>query len=124
MLRILIADDHPAVRTSIRSLLQSHVDWAVCGEASDGLDAVQKAKQLKPDVVLLDWTMPIMNGIQAVPLIRKEVPDSEILIVTQHESPEINRLVAEAGAQGYVPKSQVSSALFPAIESAHRKHSK
>jgi len=124
MLRILIADDHPAVRSSIRSLLQSRMDWDVCGEAADGLDAVEKAKQLKPDVVLLDLSMPRMSGIQAAPLIRKEAPDSEILIVSQHESPEINRLVAEAGALGYVPKSEVWRALLPAIESADKKHSR
>ena len=122
MLRILIADDHAGVRSSIRSLVRSHTDWDVCGEAADGVDAVEKAKQLKPDVVLLDLSMPRMNGIEAVPLIHKEVPDSEIFIVSQHESPDISRLVAEAGAQGFVPKSKVWSALLPAIESADRKH--
>ena len=123
MLRILIADDHAAVRNSIRCLVQSHIDWDVCGEAADGLDAVEKAKQLKPDVVLLDLSMPRMSGIQAAPLIHREVPDSEILIVSQHESSEIGRLVTEAGAQGYVPKSEVWSDLMPAIESADKRRS-
>lgn len=121
MLRILIADDHPAVRRSLRSLVQTHADWDVCGEAFDGLDAVEKAKVLRPDIVLLDISMPNMSGIEATPLIHQAVPQSGILIVSQHDSPEINRLVTEAGAQGYIPKSQVWSQLLPAIESARRK---
>jgi DNA-binding NarL/FixJ family response regulator len=122
VLRILIADDHPGVRRSLRSLVQSHIEWEVCGEAADGRDAVEEAKRLKPDIILLDVSMPRMNGIEATSLIRKEVPQSEILIVSQHESPEIARLAIEAGAQGYVPKSEICSALLPAIESADRKH--
>src|SRR5215469_4250277 len=121
MLRILIADDHPAVRRSLRSLVQTHADWDVCGEAFDGLDAIEKAKILRPDVVLLDISMPNMSGIEATPLIHEAVPQSEILIVSQHDSPEITRLVAQAGAQGYVSKSHVWSQLLPAIESARRK---
>jgi DNA-binding NarL/FixJ family response regulator len=123
MLRILIADDHPGVRSSIRSLVKSRNDWDVCGEATDGIEAVEKAKQLKPDIVLLDLSMPRMSGIQALPLIRKEVPESEVLIVSQHESPDIESLVAKAGAQGYVAKSEVGRALVPAIESANKRHS-
>ncbi len=123
VLRILIADDHPAVRSSLRSLVQRRRGWDVCGEAADGLDAIEKAKELKPDVVLLDLSMPRMSGIQAAPLIRKELPQSEILIVSQHEAPDIARLVSEAGAYGYIPKSEVWSALVPAIESADKKHS-
>jgi two-component system, NarL family, nitrate/nitrite response regulator NarL len=121
MLRILIADDHPAVRRSLRSLVLSHADWDVCGEAYDGIDAVEKAKALRPDVVLLDISMPNMSGIEATPLIHQAVPQSGILIVSQYDSPEITRLVAAAGAQGYVPKSQVWNQLLPAIESAGRK---
>jgi len=123
MLRILIADDHPAVRRSLRSLVQTHADWDVCGEAFDGIDAVEKAKALRPDVVLLDLSMPNMNGIEATPLIHQAVPQSEILIVSQYDSPELTRLVTDAGAQGYVPKSQVWSQLLPAIESASRRQS-
>jgi len=120
-LRILIADDHPGVRRSLRSLVQTHSEWNVCGEASDGLDAVEQARKLQPDVVLLDISMPRMNGIEATPLIHAAVPQSEILIVSQHESSEIARLIAEVGAQGYIPKSKIWRALLPAIESASKK---
>lgn len=105
----------------MRSLVQTHPDWNVCGEASDGVDAVEKAKALRPDVVLLDISMPNMSGIEATPLIHQALPQSEILIVSQHESAEITRLVAEAGAQGYVAKSQVWNQLLPAIESFGRR---
>lgn len=86
-------------------------------EAAVSLDALEKAKQLKPHVILLDISMPRMNGIEATAVIHREVPQSEILIVTQYETPEMARLIAEAGAQGYVPRSQVWTALVPAIES-------
>jgi DNA-binding NarL/FixJ family response regulator len=73
--RILIADDHEAVRRGVRSLLASHADWEVCGEAIDGLDAVEKAKSFRPDVVILDISIPKLSGLQAVPLIKDELPD-------------------------------------------------
>jgi len=117
-LRILIADDHALVRRSLRSLLLTHSNWDVCGEAVDGQDAVDKAKELRPDVVLLDVSMPRMTGLQAVPIIRLEVPESQILIVTQHDSNELSRHATEVGAQGFVVKSDVTKYLVPAIEAA------
>jgi DNA-binding NarL/FixJ family response regulator len=122
-LRILIADDHALVRRMLRTLLQSHAEWDVCGEASDGRDAIEKAKELKPDVVLLDLSMPYVTGLEATPIIHKELPQSAILIVTQHDSRELSRMAVEAGALGYVVKSDLSRDLVPAIETAGKLHS-
>jgi DNA-binding NarL/FixJ family response regulator len=122
-LRVMIVDDHPAVRRSLRSLVLSRMDWEVCAEASDGRNAIEIAKQLKPDVILLDINMPVMSGIEAAPVIHKEVPESDIYIVSQYETPDIARLATEAGAQGYIPKSEIWQSLFPALESSGKRHS-
>jgi DNA-binding NarL/FixJ family response regulator len=85
--RILVADDHPVVRHGLRTLLGRNPGWEIVDEAEDGVEAVEKANRLKPDVVVLDLSMPRMNGLEACRQIRKNVPESEILIVTQHNSP-------------------------------------
>ncbi len=120
-LRILIADDHAGIRRSLRSLVLSHMEWDVCGEAADGLQAVERTKELQPDVILMDVSMPQMNGIEAASKIHQEFPNTDILIVTQYDTPEIARLAEEAGAKGYIPKSQIWNSLVPAIESSGRK---
>ncbi len=115
-LRILVADDHPIVRHGLRTLLGGHPEWEIVDEAADGLEAVDKAGRLKPDVVVLDITMPKMGGLEACRLIRKTVPASEILIVTQHDSPQMMREALEAGARGYVVKSNAARDLLAAVE--------
>jgi len=114
--RILIADDHEVVRRGVRSLLTSRKEWDVCGEAVEGRDAVKKAKELKPDVVVLDISMPDLNGFEAARLIHKEVPQSKILILSQHNVSEMLQTALDAGARGYVSKSEVSRDLLPAVE--------
>src|ERR1700689_1685257 len=114
-LRILIADDVPVVRSSIRALLQPHEDWIICGEAADGTEAVEMAGELKPDVILLDISMPKLDGLAALPLIREKSPNSQIVILTLHESLETARIASKAGAAAYVCKS-LSNALLPTIE--------
>jgi DNA-binding NarL/FixJ family response regulator len=118
--RILVADDHPVVRHGLRTLLGGHPEWEIIDEAADGLEAVDKADRLKPDVVVLDITMPKMSGLEACRLIRKRVPASEILIVTQHDSPHMMREAIEAGARGYVVKSNASRDLLAAVEAVSR----
>ena len=83
--QILIVDDNEAVRKSLRSLLSSHADWSVCGEAVDGLDAIEKAKALRPDVVLMDISMPRMNGLEATCILRRELPEVKVVIVSQND---------------------------------------
>ena len=105
-LRILIVDDHEVMRGGLRSLLGSLPEWEVCGEAVDGVEAVEKAKELKPDVVVLDINMPILNGLEAVRLIRKEVPQTQVVMLSRYEAAEMRAKALEAGAREYVPKSQ------------------
>jgi DNA-binding NarL/FixJ family response regulator len=114
--RILIADDHQAVRQGLRWVLEKHAGWEVCGEAADGWEALEKAKSLKPDVILLDIRMPNLGGLEAAPMIRKEVPASEILIISQQDTAESLLLALNSGAQGFVSKYAVDTELVPAIE--------
>src|SRR5947209_8487044 len=115
-LRILIVDDYETVRRGVRSLLSSRRDWVVCGEAGDGLEAVDKAKSLRPDVVLMDISMPRMNGVEATKIIRREVPESKVIIVSQNDPTVVSRQAAEIGAGGYVNKADLARDLLPAVE--------
>jgi DNA-binding NarL/FixJ family response regulator len=118
-LRILIADDNPLVRSAIRLLLDSHHEWLICGEAANGFEAVEQAAALKPDVILLDIAMPELDGLTAVPLIRQQAPETQIIILTLHESLDMARTAALKGATVYIAKSLIAEALVPAIESLH-----
>lgn len=114
--RIVIADDHEIFRRGLRSLLESHSDWEVCGEAVNGQEAIEKVKQLKPDVVVLDVTMPHVNGLEAAREIRRIVPESKVVILSQHEPALMKQSALAAGAGAYVTKSEVSRELMIAIE--------
>jgi two-component system, NarL family, response regulator NreC len=115
-LRILIADDQPYMRRAVKALLESQDGWVVCGEAANGLEAIEKTEKLQPDVVVMDMIMPHLNGLEATRRIHREFPDSHILILTLHDVPELTRLVQTAGAQGLVLKSDSNQLLISAVE--------
>lgn len=115
-LRIVVADDHELVRRGIRDLLQVQQGWKVVGEAGGGRDAVRLAKKLKPDIAILDITMPDLDGLEATRRIREEADGTHILILTMHESDQMVRRVLEAGAQGYVLKSDMAMQLVQAVK--------
>jgi DNA-binding NarL/FixJ family response regulator len=103
--RILVVDDHDLMRRGIKSLLQPHSGWEICGEAQTGREAVEKTAELKPDVVILDISMPDLNGVEAARRIRKSSPNTEVLILSVHYSDQLIREILAAGVRGYVIKS-------------------
>src|SRR5438045_9058921 len=118
--RILIADDHEVVRKGLMALLQAQPDWQVCGEAADGREAVDKAQQLKPDVVILDIGMPSLNGLEATRQILKINPQARVLILTLHDSDQVVREVLNAGTRGFLLKTDAARDLVAAVEALRR----
>lgn len=114
-LKILIADDHEVVRQGVRTIIESQADWTVVAEAQNGADAVSRALELKPDIALLDITMPELNGLEAAKQILKQLPETQVLILTMHESDELVREVLAAGARGYVLKTDARRDLVNAV---------
>lgn len=115
-LKILVADDHELVRQGLRNVLAAQPHWTICGEAENGREAVALAVKHKPDVVILDITMPELNGLEATRQIRKACPKTEVLVLTMHEGEQIIGGVLAAGARGYILKSDASRLLIAAIE--------
>lgn len=119
-LRILIADDHEVVRRGLSTLLQAHEGWEICGEAKDGREAVEMAKQLKPDVVILDVGMPNLNGLAATRQLTQQNPSQKVIVLTITDSDEVIREALDAGARGFVLKSDAARDLVSAVEALQR----
>jgi DNA-binding NarL/FixJ family response regulator len=120
VIRILLADDHEVVRRGLTSLLAARPEWEVCGEAPNGREAVALVAKLKPNVAILDLSMPELNGLEATRQIRRDSPETEVLVFTMHESEQFVRDLLSAGARGYVLKSDVTTQLLTAIETVSR----
>jgi DNA-binding NarL/FixJ family response regulator len=122
MVRILIADDHEVVRFGLRQILEAQANWEVVAEAGDGKDAVAKAIETNPDVCVLDYSLPLMNGLEVTRQIRSRMPKVEILIFTMHDSEVLVQELLQAGARGYLLKSDARTHLIEAIASlaSHR----
>jgi len=115
--RILIADDHELMRRGLRSILSTRPDWEVCGEAVDGSDAIEKTKLLQPDILVLDISMPRVNGLEVARAVRRDYPRTQVVILSQYDESEMRPYAIEAGARGYVSKAEASRQLLTAIES-------
>jgi len=116
MLRILIADDHDIVRCGLRRLIETQTDWEVVADAGDGKEAIGKAVETKPDVAVLDYSMPLINGVETTRQIRARLPNTEVLIFSVHDCEMCIQDCLRAGARGYVLKSDVGRELIGAIE--------
>jgi two-component system, NarL family, response regulator NreC len=120
MTKILLADDHAVLRSGLKLLLESQPDLQVVGEAASGLEALELAGQLQPDLVLLDLSMPGLNGLDALPTLRKTAPAAKILILTMHDDPQYLRTALKLGASGYVLKKAADQELLAAVQSVLR----
>jgi len=116
MITVLLADDHDVMRQGIRSLLESHPKFKVCDEAKNGQEAIDKAIRHRPDVAVLDISMPKMSGLEAARQIRRQLPGTQILIFSVHDMDSLVRDVLDAGAHGYILKTDASTHLIAAVE--------
>jgi DNA-binding NarL/FixJ family response regulator len=115
--RLLLVDDSDLIRRGIRSLLSSQTKWEVCGEARDGAEAILKARELLPDLILLDVSMPGMSGLEVTRLLRQELPNAKILVMSQHDPQRLSAPALAAGAHACLDKGRLYADLLPTIES-------
>ncbi len=117
-IRVVIADDHPIIRGMVRSALEQHPHFEVCGEAENGAEAIEEVKRVKPDVVVLNVTMPLINGFQVAREIKKHVPETAIVILSSHADKHFIAEAKKIGVRAYVPKSKIGEALIKALQAA------
>ncbi len=120
LIKLLLVDDHPVVRRGIGSCLAQHENVVIVGEAADGVEAVRKTRELMPDIVLMDIDMPKMNGLAVTELLRKELPNVKVLILSMHSNTEFVLRIIQSGARGYVLKEASPEELVRAIETVNR----
>jgi DNA-binding NarL/FixJ family response regulator len=119
-IRLLLADDHAILRAGLRMLLDAQADMVVVAEASDGLEAVRRAHETRPDVAVIDLTMPGLSGVETLERLHRELPATRMLVLTMHDDPAYARVARAAGASGHVIKDSESSELLAAIRAVHR----
>jgi len=122
-IKVLIVDDHAMFRQGIRALLEGYEDVEIVGEATEGMEAIEKVLQLAPQVVLMDIAMPVMGGLEATRRIQKESPNTKVLVLTQYEDSEYILSLLRAGAKGYISKTATASELISAIHTVHQGES-
>lgn len=115
-MKILVADDHDIFRRGLRALLEDHPGWEICGEASNGMEALDKALKLKPDVAVLDVTMPELNGLEVTRKVLAALPECNVIILSQHEASLLEEPALQAGAKVYLTKSDAGLKLVEAIK--------
>ena len=115
MSRVLVVDDHAVIRRGVQGILRSYPEWELCGEAENGQEAVRLAETLKPEIIIMDVSMPGLNGLEATRIIRNILPNTKILLLTLHSSTELVRSAFRAGARGYVLKSDAEHELVRAL---------
>jgi DNA-binding NarL/FixJ family response regulator len=121
VIRILLADDHEVVRRGLRQLLEAQAGWTVCGEAANGREAVDLAREVVPDVAVLDVAMPELNGVEATRRLRKDLPDTEVLVYSMHDAEHLVHEALAAGARGYVLKSDAAENVVAAIDALSKR---
>jgi DNA-binding NarL/FixJ family response regulator len=115
MSRVLVVDDHAVIRRGVQAILLAHPEWELCGEAENGQDAIKLAEMLKPGIIIMDVSMPVLNGLEATRIIHELLPNTRILLLTLHSSAELVRTAFRAGARGYVLKSDAENELVRAL---------
>ena len=120
-MRILVADDHDIIRRGVRSLLEDQPDFRICGEAVNGREAIEQALQLKPDAIIMDLSMPQVNGFEATREIRRLLPEVQVIILSQHDSTQVLREALNCGARGYVTKSSMDGGLIVALQKLRKQ---
>jgi DNA-binding NarL/FixJ family response regulator len=114
-MRVVLADDHEMVRRGMRSIVNGHPPWTVCGEAENGQQAIDLVLELKPDLIVLDLSMPVMNGLQAAAKIRQLVPSTKILILSMHDSPQAKHEALAVGADAFLTKTASTDAFIRTV---------